>query len=130
MVGSCGEEKDQLEGDTPPSIHKNRAFIKEGQRWLKHCPAKPDAATLSRANDWKILTDISQQLTFLSEMASTSLRPDLVLWSTKSVSVIKLTVLWEDTVEEAYRLNKLLYVELAAEAVWLERQYLHSGSWM
>lgn len=36
-------------------------------------------------NDWKILTDISHQLTFPSEIAATSLRPDLVLWSTKSV---------------------------------------------
>lgn len=69
VVGSCGEEKNQLEGDTPPSIHKNRAFIKEGQKWHKHCPANPDAATLSRANDWKILTDISQQLTFPSEIS-------------------------------------------------------------
>lgn len=100
-MGSCGEEKDQLERDKPPSIHKNRAFIEEGQKWPKHCPAKPYAATLSRANDWKILTDISHQLTFPSEKASTSLRPDLVLWSTKSVYVIKLTVPWEDAVEEA-----------------------------
>lgn len=88
------------------------------------------AATLSRANDWKILTDIARQLTFPPEIASTSLRPDLVLWSTKSVYIIELTVLWQDTLEEAYKFKELHYAELAAEAVWLDHQNLASGSWM
>lgn len=124
VLGSYGEEKDQLEGDTPPSIHKNRAFIKEGQKWPKRCPAKPDAATLSK---W--LEDSHRRFP-ATDLSISSLRPDVVLWSTKSVYVIELRVLWEDTVEEAYKLKELHDTELAGEAVWLERQYLPSGSWM
>ncbi|TWW66492.1 hypothetical protein D4764_20G0005240 [Takifugu flavidus] len=78
--------------------------------------------------DWKMLVDIGQQLTFPLEIAATTLRPDLVLWSSllKSVYIIELTVPWESSAEEAYEHKKLRYTELAAEAQrrgWNPRVY-------
>ncbi len=68
--------------------------------------------------DWKMLVDIGHQLIFPLEIAATTLRPDLVLWSPslKSVYITELTVLWEDSAEEAYERKKLRYTELAAGA--------------
>ena len=50
------------------------------------------------ARDWKMLVDIGQQLIFPAEIAATTLRPDLVLWSRslKSVYITELTVPWEN----------------------------------
>ena len=55
---------------------------------------------------------------FPAEIATTILRPDLVLWSPslKKVLIIELTVPWEDPVDEAYERKHLGYAELAAEA--------------
>ena len=65
-----------------------------------------------------MLVDIGQQLVFPAEIAATTLRPDLVLWSPslKSVYITELTVPWENSVEEAYERKKLRYTELAADA--------------
>lgn len=54
------------------------AFIREGQENPNHPPTKPEAGQLAMAQDWKILVDIGQQLTFPPEIAATTLRPDLV----------------------------------------------------
>lgn len=60
---------------------------------------------------------MDKKLCFPSEIAATSMRPDLVLWSVslKLVYIIELTVPWEGAVEEAYERKKLRYAELAAE---------------
>lgn len=61
---------------------------------------------------------MGKQLVFPSEIATTTLRPDLVLWSPsiKKVYIIELTVPWEDSMEEAYERKHLRYADLAAEA--------------
>lgn len=45
------------------------------------------------------------KLKFPEEIAQTSLRPDIVLWSkgTKQVVLIKPTVPWEERIEEAHK---------------------------
>lgn len=62
--------------------------------------------------------DLDQRLCFPVEIATTSLRPDLVLWSSslRSAFIVKLTVPWEDAVIEAYEQKSLKYSELAADA--------------
>ncbi len=76
-------------------------FIREGQTKPNYPPTKPEAGKLAMARDWKILVDIGQQLVFPPEIAATTLRPDLVLWSPsiKSVHIIELTVPWESSTE-------------------------------
>ena len=48
--------------------------------------------------------DLGRQLKFPEEIAITSLRPDIVLWSqsTKQVALIELTVPWEERIEEVH----------------------------
>ena len=47
--------------------------------------------------------DLDQRLIFPSEIITTNLRPDLVLWSTsqKLLFIVELTVPWEAAVGEA-----------------------------
>ena len=76
-----------------------------------------------------MLVDISQQIIFPPEIAATTLRPDLVLWSPsmKLVYIIELTAPWENSTEEAYEHKKLRYTELAADAQqqgWNAKVYL------
>ncbi len=61
------------------------------------------------ARDWKMKVGLDQKLTFPSEIATTTLRPGLVLWfnSCQLAYIIELTVPWEDAVEEAYERKKL-----------------------
>ena len=65
-----------------------------------------------------MLVDLDTKLCFPAEIASTNLRPDLVLWSAslKLVYIITLTVPWEGAVGEAYEQKELRYAELAADA--------------
>lgn len=56
-----------------------------------------------------------------TEIATTTLRPDLVLCSNYSgilhtVYFVKLTIPWEDAVDEASQRKRLRYAELAADA--------------
>ncbi|XP_059360386.1 taste receptor type 1 member 3-like [Carassius carassius] len=79
-------------------------------------PSERDQLRL--AHDWKMLADIGRQLVFPPEIATTTLRPDMVLWSLslKKVFIIELTVPWKDSVDEAYERKHLRYADLAAEA--------------
>ena len=100
------------------SITALSTFVREGQKRPNHPPLQSEVGQLTRARDWKMLVDIGQQLVFPAEIAATTLRPDLVLWSPslKSVYITELTVPWENSVEEAYERKKLRYTELAADA--------------
>ena len=102
----------------PSSRWKPTPFVREGKKQASRTTARPDFGQLGRARDWKMLTDLDTKLCFPAEIASTNLRPDLVLWSAslKHVYIIELTVPWEGAVEEAYERKKLRYSELAADA--------------
>ncbi|XP_051274648.1 potassium voltage-gated channel subfamily H member 4-like [Dicentrarchus labrax] len=88
----------------PSSRWQATTFVREGEGQASLTTSRPDAGQLNRARDWKLLVDLNQKLCFLTEIASTNLRPDLVLWSAslKHVYIIELTVPWESAVEEAY----------------------------
>ncbi|KAJ7999811.1 hypothetical protein DPEC_G00198290 [Dallia pectoralis] len=102
-----------------PSLHPSyaREFIREGTKTAK-VQTTSDVGQLGRARDWKLVADLNQRLHFPSEIATTNLRPDLVLWSSSlhSVYIIELTVPWEAAVEEAFERKSLKYTELAADA--------------
>ena len=61
--------------------------------------------------------DIGKQLQFPREITTTSLRPDIVLWSaaTKVVMLIELTIQWEEGIQAAYERKSAKYTDLAAE---------------
>jgi len=56
-----------------------------------------------------MLADLDQCFIFPPEIATTNLRPDIVLWSGSAliVQLIELTVPWEDAVDEAYERKKI-----------------------
>lgn len=55
---------------------------------------------------------------FLFESTMTSLRPDLVLWSSSlcTVYIIELTAPWDDAVKEAYECKNLMFAEPEGDA--------------
>ena len=66
--------------------------------------------------------DLGRQFQFPQEICSTTLRPDMVLWSAavKSVLLIELTVPWEEGLEAAYE-RKM--VAECRESGWTARTY-------
>ncbi|XP_061116493.1 NACHT, LRR and PYD domains-containing protein 3-like, partial [Conger conger] len=93
-------------------------FVREGAKVIRSSSTPLEQGQLRLACDWKMLVDVGRQLVFPPEIATTTLRPDMVLWSPsrRKVFIIELTVPWEDSVDEAYERKHLRYAELAAEA--------------
>ena len=86
---------------TPP------LFLRAGQPSAKPS-ARVETTILDSARDWRMLVDLDKKLVFPPEIVTTSLRPDLVLWSTsqKAVFIVELTVPWEAAVGEAFERKK------------------------
>ena len=74
---------------------------------------------LHSANDWTLLLDIDGQLSSPPEIVFTNLRPDIVIWSQRSKTVIigELTVPWEDNFDIANEFKQLKYTDLIEECV-------------
>ena len=62
------------------------------------------------------MADLGKKLKFPKEVAHTTLRPDIVIWSKtpKRVILVELTVPWEERVDEAYETKKAKYEDLAS----------------
>ena len=90
-------------------------FVQEGEKVHKTIRRR---GSLEDACDWEMQVDLGGKLVVPQEIASTNLRPDIVLWSRSRMRVyfIELTVPWEALVAEAYERKKLRYLELGAEA--------------
>ncbi|XP_063056078.1 uncharacterized protein LOC134450153 [Engraulis encrasicolus] len=93
----------------------NITFVKAGEQVT---PAnKAPTGILTSAKDWQLLVDLEKQLRFPSNIAVTTLRPDIVLVSesTKQVVLLELTVPWEDRLEEAFERKLSKYAGLVSE---------------
>ncbi|KAL3972475.1 transcription factor E2F4/5 [Sarotherodon galilaeus] len=92
------------------------AFVQEGDK-PRTSPLTPDLCPLKVARDWQMQVDLDQRLICPTEIVTTILPPDLVLWSNsqKLAYVIELTVSWEEA-NEAFECKKLRYANLVAEA--------------
>ena len=88
-------------------------FVRPGQTKV----SIQEKSILGTACDWQMAADIGQVLHFPPEVTQTSLRPDVVLWSraTKSVVVIELTVPWEERIEDAHERKLAMYQGLLEE---------------
>ena len=98
---------------TIPSVH----FVKEGSAASRHTSVEKRYAILSRASDWQLMVDIGRQLRMLTEIVTTTLRPDMVIRSdsTRVVILIELTVPWEDRIDEAHETKASKYVDLVED---------------
>ena len=97
-------------------IPTGTAFVRAGERPMK-AAAGGRACSLDKARDWKMRVDLDHRLVVPAEIIETSLRPDLIIWSSshKTCYIVELTVPWEAAVEEAYERKSLKYADLAAQ---------------
>lgn len=87
-----------------PSI----SFVREeGQKPRTAAPARK--GQLEGAQDWEIFVDGSQQLIIPPYLATSTMGPEMVLWSNKlhAVYFIELTVPLEDARDEAFKRKPL-----------------------
>jgi hypothetical protein len=90
-------------------------FVKEGE--TGHGAGVEGGGLLGSATDWQMRADLGHRMKFPTEIAITSRRPDVVIWSTatKQAMLLELTVPWEDRIGEAYERKTLKYQELVQE---------------
>ncbi|XP_029958217.1 uncharacterized protein LOC115396474 [Salarias fasciatus] len=95
-------------------IKKIMTFLKAGEK--KALKTRTSTGVLTTANDWQMLVDLQKQLKFPSHIVSTSLRPDIVLFSesTKQVIMLELTDPWEDRLDETFERKLAKYEGLAS----------------
>ncbi|CAJ1085723.1 LOW QUALITY PROTEIN: protein-glutamine gamma-glutamyltransferase 2-like [Xyrichtys novacula] len=96
-----------------------------GQGRTKETPVN-EVPGVSQARDWSMRADIGQQLQFPREITTTSLWPDIVLWSAaaKSAMLIELTVPWEEGIHAAYEWKAAKYSDQVAECRELVHHHL------
>eukprot|EP00066_Takifugu_rubripes_P027132 XP_011616398.1 PREDICTED: uncharacterized protein LOC105418502 [Takifugu rubripes] len=91
------------------------SFIKAGERPR----AGPQITTglLHTATDWQLHVDLGKQLLFPQHIATTSLRPDMIITSeaSKHLIMLELIVPWEERIEEANERKRAKYQELVEE---------------
>lgn len=94
----------------PPPAGNHTSFVMEDR-------GRRNTRPFSLDQEWDMRVGQDRQLRFPTEITTTSLRPDIVVWSTKakSVNLIKLTVPMEEGIEAAFECEKDKYSELATE---------------
>jgi len=106
---SWDRKKERETEAKPEPLH----WVPEGGRTstqVSHC--------IDRNPEWiqvMKMTDLKEQLQFPQEIAQTTLRPDIVIWSRnpKRVVMVELTVPWEERIEESHELKRSKYEDLA-----------------
>ena len=91
-------------------------FQKEGSLPQKAI-GKASSGIINTARDWRTVADLSEQSSFPQHIVQTSQRPDVVMYSedTKSLVMVELTVPWESRLEEAHERKRHKYEELRSD---------------
>ena len=103
------------------NIINNRAiqFVKEGNisKIARENMRKP--SLLEGCTDWHVTTDLKLNFIFPTEIALTTKRPDIVIWSVKAkkVFVIELTVPYEENFDWAHQRKLEKYENLREQCV-------------
>ncbi|KAL7835526.1 hypothetical protein SRHO_G00278730 [Serrasalmus rhombeus] len=113
---------EQVEGcrvranNSPDPTRPNIPFVRPGDGGQKIVVGR-DTCLLTPGKKWEMRADLGNQLVFPTEITQTTLRPDVVMWSTaaKKVLIIELTIPWEEGMSVAYEHKRLKYSDLAAE---------------
>ncbi|KAJ8397342.1 hypothetical protein AAFF_G00438910 [Aldrovandia affinis] len=111
VLEKCGQEANS---QRPSGSQQRIHFLRQGEP-TQH--KRPPSNLLTSGAEWKMKVDLGRQLQFPQEICSTTLRPDVVLWSAaaKSALLIELTVPWEEGLEAAYERKMAKYADLVAE---------------
>ena len=95
------------------------SFVRAGTRKKMSAPSSP-LRLLDFANDWKMQIDLNDnKLVFPPIICSTNLRPDIVLWSplSRTVILLELTCCAEEGTENAHVRKEARYADLMSEIV-------------
>ena len=78
---------------------------------------KINSCLLSTPQDWQWRVDIRERLKVTKKITTTTLRPDLILWSseTRQVLLIELTIPWEENINVACERKLKKYQELVEQ---------------
>ncbi|RXN06597.1 hypothetical protein ROHU_032706 [Labeo rohita] len=122
VLEECRQDSKQLPSAEDPTIFVSEGGVRRSTR------PREIARLFSPNQEWNMRVDLDRQLRFPTEITITSLRPDIVVWSTKarSVHLIELTVPLEEGIEAAFERKKAKYSELAVEcreAGWKTTSY-------
>nr|BAC82600.1 reverse transcriptase [Danio rerio] len=109
---SKGIKDSRLRQATAKVIH----FIKEGQR-PERTAKLFSAGLLSMTRDWVMSVDLERQLKIPPHVTQSTLRPDIILVSeaTRQLTLLELTVPWEERMEEAQERKRGKYQELVEQ---------------
>ena len=93
-------------------------FLRQGDP-TPNINTSPASEVLTPCLEWNMEKDLGTQLHFPSEITSTTLQPDIVLWTTarKSALLVELTGPWEEGLEATHKRKR-------AEGGWSMRLYL------
>lgn len=110
-------ESGRVAANRAPAVTKPAVtgFVKPGS--TPQPPTQKRSSTLTPGKEWQMMVDLKKQLVFPREILTTTLRPDIVMWSSveKRVLRIELTIPWEEGMTTAHERKYLKYTELAAE---------------
>ena len=94
------------------------SFVKAGEKKRKPSDKKPRHALLDYANDWKFQIDFKdRKLVFPPIICSTDLRPDGVIWSvlSRTVILLELTCCAEEGIAAAQQRKEERYADLMSQ---------------
>ena len=99
----------------PTTAQRAITFLKKGARPVQTTKRKRPSL-FHAASSWEMRVDLGRRLQF-PEVVQTTLRPDIVLWSTKDQKIIlvELTVPWEEGCEVAHERKAGKYQQLAQD---------------
>ena len=98
-------------------------FVKPGQKLPGPRREVFQTSYLDQATDWQLKVDLTKQLKIPTEILSTPLRPDMIIYSrtSKKLGIIELTVPFEDRIGVSNELKLSKYQPLASETEWSVR---------
>ena len=118
----------------PLNIINNRAiqFVKEGNVLKIACENMRKPSLLEGCTDWHVATDLKYNFLFPTEIALTTKRLDIAIWSDKAkkVFVIELTIPYEENFDWAHQRKLEKLEDLREQCVrngWMQRFYCQSN---
>ena len=115
-IAQCVEERRRISNSERKTERGWIQFVREGEK-AKRKTQQPAANFLDGASDWSLTVDLDGKLKIPEKVASTNLRPDMMLLSNsaKKMGIVELTVPSEERVEVSGELKRAKYSEIERE---------------
>ncbi len=119
--------RQEANSENPVGGQQRFHFLREGDP-TPDTNRRPLPTSLTPGSEWKMEADLGRQLHFPRTICTTTLRPDMVLWTTarKTALLVELTVPWEEGLEAAHERKRAKYADLVAdcrESGWKVKLY-------